>query len=103
MKLEIANVGRLQVPVADFETDMACSREGLGIPFLFGTPPRMAFFNCGGVRLLAGVQSTLRGAGVRLCGKPHVLHRIEATESWRAELRSPDDNSLALMGELSVH
>jgi methylmalonyl-CoA/ethylmalonyl-CoA epimerase len=55
MNLANAKVGQLLIPVDDFEKSVAFYRDVLGLPFLFDAPPQMAFFNCGGVRLLVGV------------------------------------------------
>ena len=55
MNLAGAKIGQLLIPVEDFEKGIAFYRDVLGIPFLFSAPPQMAFFNCGGVRLLVGV------------------------------------------------
>jgi methylmalonyl-CoA/ethylmalonyl-CoA epimerase len=124
MKLENASVAQVLIPVADFEAGVAFYRDTLGIPFLFSAPPQMAFFHCGGVRLLVGVlppdqagqrgstiyfrvadihavHATLLDAGVRFSAKPHVVHKTEAFELWLAEFHDPDGNSLALMSEIS--
>ena len=55
MTLENAKVAQLLIPVNDFDKGVAFYRDVLGLPFLFAAPPQMAFFNCGGVRLLVGV------------------------------------------------
>ena len=58
MNLADAKVAQLLIPVEDFERGVAFYRDVLGIPFLFAAPPQMAFFNCGGVRLLGKVCTT---------------------------------------------
>ena len=55
MDLSNAKIAQLLIPVDDFESGIAFYRDVLGLPFLFAAPPQMAFFNCGGVRLLVGV------------------------------------------------
>jgi methylmalonyl-CoA/ethylmalonyl-CoA epimerase len=125
MNLSTATVGQLLVPVDDFERGVAFYRDVLGLPFLFSAPPQMAFFMCGAVRLLIGVQppgqtaqrsaaiyfrvgdikkvhATLTGQGVRFQSEPHVVHRTPTTELWLAEFTDPDDNQLALMSEVAV-
>ena len=52
MNLANATVAQILIPVEDFESGVAFYRDVLGIPFLFAAPPQMAFFRCGGVRLL---------------------------------------------------
>lgn len=123
MNLANARIAQLLVPVDDFERGVAFYRDVLGIPFLFAAPPQMAFFDCGGVRLLVGalppgqpaqrgsaiyfqvpdihaVFASLRGNGVAFKSEPHIVHRTPAAELWLAEFSDPDGNALALMAEM---
>ena len=123
--LSDATVGQLLVSVDDFERGVAFYRDVLGLPFLFAAPPQMAFFICGGIRLLIGVVppgqkaqrgsaiyfrvkdiaavfSTLRGKGVQFVASPHVVHHTPQSELWLAEFSDPDGNQLALMSEVAV-
>jgi methylmalonyl-CoA/ethylmalonyl-CoA epimerase len=125
MNLANAKVAQLLIPVEDFDKGVAFYRDVLGIPFLFAAPPQMAFFNCGGVRLLVGVmpsgQKAQRGSavyfqvpdiravfgelkekGVLFAAQPHVVNRTAKTELWLAEFMDPDGNQLALMSEVTV-
>src|SRR5262245_42715974 len=113
MNLAKAKVGQLLIPVEDFEKGVAFYRDVLGIPFLFAAPPQMAFFDCGGVRLLVGVPSAgqpaqrgsaiyfqvsdiqavhgeLKSKGVAFRSEPHVAHRAPTYELWLAEFADPD-------------
>jgi methylmalonyl-CoA/ethylmalonyl-CoA epimerase len=122
MNLADAKIAQLLIPVADFDKGVAFYRDTLGIPFLFAAPPQMAFFNCGGIRLLVGVMPTgqaaqrgsaiyfqvsdihavfrtLKDKGVAFPAAPHVVHRTPQTELWLAEFTDPDGNQLALMSE----
>ena len=126
MNLANAKVVQLLIPVDDFERGVAFYRDILGLPFLFAAPPQMAFFNCGGVRLLVGVtpqgQTPQRGSaiyfqvsdiravfaslkhnGVRFTAEPHVVHRTPGSELWLAEFTDPDGNQLALMCEVMLN
>jgi predicted enzyme related to lactoylglutathione lyase len=123
MNLANASIAQLMIPVDNFERGTAFYRDTLGLPFLFAAPPQMAFFQCGGVRLLVGVtpagqpvqrgsaiyfrvpdinavHATLRDKGVQFLAAPHVVHRTPQTELWLAEFRDPDGNQLALMAEV---
>lgn len=83
----------------------------------------MAFFNCGGVRLLVGVMpagqdarrgaatyfqvadihamyAALQGQEVSFKAAPHLVHRTPQSELWVAEFMDPDGNQLALMSEI---
>lgn len=109
----------------DFEKGVAFYRDVLGIPFLFAAPPQMAFFDCGGIRLLVGVMpagqkaqrgsaiyfqvadirevfSCLQNKGVRFMAQPHVVNRTAQSELWLAEFTDPDGNQLALMSEVTL-
>jgi methylmalonyl-CoA/ethylmalonyl-CoA epimerase len=125
MSLENAKVAQLLIPVDDLDKGVAFYRDVLGISFLFVAPPQMAFFDCGGVRLLVGVlppgQSPQRGSviyfrvadiqnvssalkekGVRFTAEPHIVHRTSSAEHWLAEFTDPDGNQLALMSEVAI-
>jgi methylmalonyl-CoA/ethylmalonyl-CoA epimerase len=125
MNLENAKIGQLLIPIDDFDSGVAFYRDVLGLPFLFAAPPQMAFFNCGGVRLLVGVHepghapqrgstiyfqvldinavySSLKGKDVRFLAEPHIVHRTPASELWLAEFTDPDGNHLALMNEVAL-
>ncbi len=125
MNLANAKIAQLLIPVEDFDKGVAFYRDTLGIPFLFAAPPQMAFFNCGGVRLLVGVMpsgqaaqrgsaiyfqvpdiravfSALKGKGVCFKAEPHLVHRTPKSELWLAEFVDPDGNQLALMSEIAI-
>ena len=112
-------------PIDDFERGITFYRDILGLALLFTAPPQMAFFQCGGVRLLVGVtpagQKAQRGSaiyfsvkdiqavhaslsnkGVQFKAPPHIVNRSGKTEVWLAEFVDPDDNQLALMSEIST-
>ncbi len=125
MNLSDASIGQLLIPVDDFERGVAFYRDNLGLPLLFAAPPQMAFFTCGGIRLLVGVVppgqksqrgsaiyfrvgdiaavfSSLSAAGVKFAAPPHVVNRTPKSELWLAEFTDPDGNQLALMSEVVV-
>jgi methylmalonyl-CoA/ethylmalonyl-CoA epimerase len=125
MNLASAKVAQVLIPVDDFDKGIAFYRDVLGIPFLFAAPPQMAFFNCGGVRLLVGVLppgqkpqrgsavyfkvsdiravfDELKGKGVHFAQPPHVVNRTAEMELWLAEFTDPDGNQLALMSEVAI-
>jgi methylmalonyl-CoA/ethylmalonyl-CoA epimerase len=125
MNLVDAKIGQLMIPVENFDKGVAFYRDVLGLPFLFAAPPQMAFFNCGGVRLLVGVlppgEKALRGSaiyfqiadikgvhaelkakGVSFRAEPHVVHRTPHSELWLAEFTDPDGNQLSLMSEVAT-
>ena len=125
MMLSNATVAQVLIPVDDFEKGVSFYRDTLGLPLMFTAPPQMAFFNCGGVRLLVGVTPTdqkpqrgsaiyfqipdiyaaasaLKCLGVRFIADPHVVNRTPRSELWLAEFADPDGNQLALMSEVAT-
>jgi predicted enzyme related to lactoylglutathione lyase len=125
MNLADAKVAQLLIPVDDFEKGVAFYKDVLGLPLMFAAPPQMAFFNCGGIRLLVGVvpagqkaqrgsaiyfqvpdiravHADLKGKGVGFSADPHIVNRTPTTELWLAEFTDPDGNQLALMSEVAV-
>jgi methylmalonyl-CoA/ethylmalonyl-CoA epimerase len=125
MNLANAKIGQLLIPVDDFDRGVAFYRDTLGIPFLFSAPPQMAFFNCGGIRLLVGVMPAgekaqrgsaiyfqveqiqavhfeLKANGVIFRAEPHIVHRTPKSELWLAEFTDPYGNQLALMSEVPL-
>src|SRR5258708_29789556 len=51
----LSRIGQIFVNVHDLERAIAFYRDILGMTFLFQAPPAMAFFDCGGIRLMLGV------------------------------------------------
>ena len=121
----IERVGQIAVNVHDVERATSFYRDVLGLKFLFAAPPGLAFFDCGGMRLMlatpespehdhrssviyyvvpniADAYSALTARGVVFEDKPHVVARLENVEIWMAFLKDPDGNLLALMCEVSV-
>ncbi len=125
MNLSNATIAQLLIPVDNFEGGISFYRDVLGLPLLFAAPPQMAFFNCGGIRLLVGVvpagqkaqrgsaiyfevadihavYASLKSNGVNFKGEPHPVNRTPATELWLAEFTDPDGNQLALLCNVAV-
>ena len=55
--LGIMNIGQISINVHDLQRATAFYRDVLGLPLLF-TVPNLAFFDCGGVRLMLGRAET---------------------------------------------
>ena len=53
--LSSATIGQASINVHDVEKAVAFYRDALGMRFLFQAGPKMAFFDCGGVRLMLAV------------------------------------------------
>ena len=114
------NVGQAALAVDDIEAAVAFYRDTLGVPFIAQAGPNLAFFDCGGLRLMlssgsgtAGAGCTLyfkvadidrrcaelRERGVTFDGPPQVIHAADGYELRMAFFRDPAGNLLALMTE----
>jgi methylmalonyl-CoA/ethylmalonyl-CoA epimerase len=115
-------IGQIAINVKDLDRAVAFYRDALGMRPLFQVP-KMAFFDCGGVRIMLSLPETpefdhaasviyykvddiqaahaaLRGRGVGFDGEPHVVARLPDHDLWMAFCRDPEGNVLALMSEV---
>jgi DNA-binding CsgD family transcriptional regulator/catechol 2,3-dioxygenase-like lactoylglutathione lyase family enzyme len=114
-------IGQIARSVGDVAAAEKWYREVLGLPHLytFGT---LAFFDCGGTRLMlsqqkdgavhesilylrvadiAAAHDELRQRGVKFTHAPHMIHRhADGMEEWMAFFEDPDARPLALMAQL---
>jgi len=121
--LSLSRIGQISVTVHDLDRAVAFYRDVLGMKFLFQAPPKLAFFDCGGIRLMLSlpeeaefdhpgsilyykvddIQATwkaLSDHGADLRGEPHLLVRMPDHELWMAFFRDTEGNTLALMSEV---
>ena len=121
--LSSAQLGQASINVHDVDRAVAFYGDKLGMRFLFQAPPKMAFFDCGGVRLMLAVAekpefdhpssvlyfkvddiqavaATLQSRGVPFEGPPHLIAPMADHDLWMAFFRDPDGNLLALMSEV---
>jgi methylmalonyl-CoA/ethylmalonyl-CoA epimerase len=119
----IERIGQIAIPVADLERAVAFYSDVLGLHLLFRAPPGLAFFDCGGVRLMLsrpeGVDAPARAGilyyfvpdigaahvallerGVSFVQAPHLVARLPDHELWLAICRDSEENLLALMSEV---
>jgi catechol 2,3-dioxygenase-like lactoylglutathione lyase family enzyme len=121
--LSSATIGQASINVHDVEKAVAFYRDTLGMRFLFQAGPKMAFFDCGGVRLMLAVPekpefdhpssvfyfkvgdiravaATLESRGVPFEGPPHMIAAMPDHDLWMAFFRDVEGNLLALMSEV---
>src|SRR5579875_3797361 len=117
----IEGIGQIGIRVRDTQRAKAFYRDVLGLPFLFEAGS-LAFFDCGGVRLMLGPAETaefdhpasilyyrvadvraahaqLSARGVAFRDAPHRVYKLGEVEGWMAFLQDPEGNVLALMSE----
>ena len=118
-------IGQISIVVRDVGRAVAYYRDVLGMTFLFSAGPTLAFFDCGGVRLMLGPASeprfdhpasilyykvddigaafaTLKARGALVEREPQLTANMGTYELWIGFLRDPDDNVLALMSEVPL-
>ena len=55
MATNLSTIGQIAMAVKDLPRAVAFYRDQLGMRFLFQVPPGLAFFDCGGIRLMIEV------------------------------------------------
>jgi len=118
----LEQIAQIAVNVKDVPRAVAYYRDVLGLKLLFEVPPKMAFFLCGGVRLMLslpetaeydhpgsilyykvtdieGTAATLKARGVAFQGEPHLIAKMPDHELWMGFFKDSEGNTLALMEE----
>jgi len=121
--LSLVKLGQIAVPVRDTDRATAFYRDVLGLKHLFSAPPKLAFFDGGGVRLMLsppeGAGSDSRGSvlyfrvpdlhaahtaleerGVTIVAPPHLIAPMADHDLWMLFFKDSEDNLLALMSEV---
>jgi methylmalonyl-CoA/ethylmalonyl-CoA epimerase len=120
----ITRLGQIAINAQDVDRAAAFYQDQLGLNLLFKAPPGLAFFDCGGVRLMLDraekpefnhpssvlyfVVSDIQGAygkmkegGVQFEDEPHLIARMPAHDLWMTFFRDSEHNLLALMSEVA--
>lgn len=115
-------IAQISVNAHDLKRAEAFYRDQLGLKHLF-TVPNMAFFDCGGIRLMVAIPSsadldhpssilyfkvkdiqeahqTLEARGVQFVNQPFMVAQMANYELWLAEFRDSEQNVLSLMSEV---
>jgi methylmalonyl-CoA/ethylmalonyl-CoA epimerase len=120
----LRQIGQIAINVHDVKRAVVFYRDVLGLPLLFEVPPKMAFFDCGGVRLMLSLPETpaydhpgsilyyrvqdIEGTGAALQargvtfepgGSPHLVAKMPDHELWMGFFKDSEGNTLALMEE----
>jgi len=113
-------IGQIGLTVQDLSRAVEFYRDRLGLRLLFEAP-RMAFFDCGGIRLLLAppeseqrsfssviyfrvadidaASAELKSRGILFERDPHFVAHMPDHDLWLAFFRDPEQNKLALMCE----
>ena len=115
-------IGQIAMNATDIPRAVAFYRDALGMRLLFEVPPKMAFFDCAGVRLMlslpeqpeydhpgsvlyfrvddiAQAHGALKERGVGFLDEPHLIARMPDHELWMSFFKDSEGNTLALMAE----
>jgi predicted enzyme related to lactoylglutathione lyase len=124
-RMQAERIGQIAVNVQDVDRAVAFYEDALGLRLLFRAPPGLAFFDCGGVRLMLsapegegdgeiaggasiiyyavpdvqGAWESLRARGAALEHEPHMIARMPDHELWMAFVRDSEGNAIGLMEE----
>jgi methylmalonyl-CoA/ethylmalonyl-CoA epimerase len=121
-RIAITQIGQIAINVHDVTRAVEFYRDTLGLRLLF-TAGNMAFFDCGGVRLMLTLPERpefdhpasilyfkvddIQAAHARLVqhnakteNLPHVIARMPDHDLWLAEFRDSEGNIMALMSEV---
>jgi methylmalonyl-CoA/ethylmalonyl-CoA epimerase len=117
----LSTIGQIAMIAKDVGRATAFYRDRLGMKFLFEFPG-LAFFDCGGVRLmlskpekpefdhpgsvlyfkvsdLDATYADLAAKGVEFVEPPHLIAKLPDHELWMAFFKDSEGNTLALMHE----
>jgi len=120
--ISLSEIGQISVNVHDLDRAVAFYKDTLGIKHLFTVPGRMAFFDCGSVRLMLAIPERpdldhpssilyfkvpdieqahegLVSRKVHFETKPMLVAPMATHDLWLAEFRDSENNVLALMCE----
>jgi predicted enzyme related to lactoylglutathione lyase len=117
----LSRIHQISMRAHDVERAVRFYRDALGLPFLFAAPPRLAFFNCDGVRLMLStpepgfdhpgsvlyfavedirqMHEALKSRGVTFRSEPHKIATLADREVWLADFEDTEGNNLAIMSE----
>lgn len=122
MTTKVSTIKQIAITVSDVEKALSFYRDILGLEFLFGAGPNLAFLNADGVRIML---STPQGAGAvgansilyfnakdietaykefvkkgaKAEREPQLAANLPDHDLWTGFLRDPDDNLVGLMEE----
>jgi len=121
----ISSVGQIAIAVTDIEQSVSFYKDILGLNLLFESPPNLAFFMCGDVRImLTTLQGEdrdhhtsviyykvkdldlavkeLKSKGVIFIREPQLTAKMPDHELWQGFIRDPDENLIGIMAELAL-
>ena len=119
----ISRLGQVQIATKDVERAADFYENVLGLKLLFKAPPGLAFFDCGGVRLMLdrpekpefdhpssilyfsvvdihAAHISMKEKGVHFDDEPHLIARMPDHDLWMTFFRDTEGNVMGLMSEV---
>src|SRR5579863_4179110 len=120
----ISRIGQIAINAHDVERAATFYQDALGLKLLFKAPPGLAFFDCGGVRLMLSrpdkpeldhpssilyfsvpdilaAHANMKDKGVRFEDEPHLLAKMPDHDLWMTFFRDSEGNLLGLMSQVA--
>ncbi len=120
----ITRLGQVAINAKNVERAATFYQDVLGLRLLFKAPPGLAFFDCGGVRLMLNraekpefdhpssilyfavpdiqmAYGKLKESGVHFEDEPHLIAKMPTHDLWMTFFRDSEENLLALMSEVT--
>lgn len=124
-KTEIHGIGQIAIAVSDIKQAVKFYKDKLGLSLLFEVPSGMAFFECGGIRLMITEQNgdvkdhntsviyyrvtdiksvaiSMIERGIAFTREPQMAVKMSDHELWIGFLRDPDGNLIGIMEEVPL-
>jgi len=119
----ISRIGQIAINAHDVERAATFYQDAMGLKLLFKAGPGLAFFDCGGVRLMLtrpekpefdhpssilyfavpDIQSAhvrMKASGVKFEDEPHLIAKMPDHDLWMTFFRDSEGNLLGLMSEV---
>jgi|SRR5580658_2683266 methylmalonyl-CoA/ethylmalonyl-CoA epimerase len=119
----ISRIGQIAINAHDVDRASAFYQDALGLKLLFKAPPGLAFFDCGGVRLMLSrpekpefdhpssilyfaapdiqaAHASMKEKGVQFEDEPHLIAKMPDHDLWMTFFRDSEGNLLGLMCEV---
>jgi methylmalonyl-CoA/ethylmalonyl-CoA epimerase len=119
----ISRLGQIAIVAQDVERAASFYQDVLGLKLLFKAPPGLAFFDCGGVRLMLSrpdkpehdhpgsilyfavpdihaAHFRMKANGARFEDEPHLVAKMPDHDLWMTFFRDSENNLMGLMSEV---
>jgi methylmalonyl-CoA/ethylmalonyl-CoA epimerase len=120
----ISRIGQIALNAHDVDRAAEFYQNKLGLKLLFRAGPGLAFFDCGGVRLMLtrpekpefdhpssilyfavpdiqAAYASMKEKGVQFEDEPHVIARMPDHDLWMVFFRDTEGNLMGLMSEVA--